>query len=102
MDKVKKPSDSECYTPSSEHLRLYTYAAYYAEGTRIKGILAISNHECGPPLSFAIFHPGKGCSVTLKQEIAAPFSVQRFERIYCDHLQGRRNTESHLTEQTEY
>jgi hypothetical protein len=23
MDKVQKPSDSECYTPSSEHFRFY-------------------------------------------------------------------------------
>jgi hypothetical protein len=26
MDKVHMPSDSECYTPSSEHFRFYMYS----------------------------------------------------------------------------
>jgi hypothetical protein len=30
MDKVQKPSNSECYTPSSEHFRLYMSFVFVA------------------------------------------------------------------------
>jgi hypothetical protein len=35
MDKVQKPSDSECYTPSSEHFRFTCFFSYSGGNNRL-------------------------------------------------------------------